>query len=183
MKLVEFKIAGAWLLENKVLQDSRGEFSRVFCASALKNVLESRTIVQVNHSITHQVGAIRGMHYQYFPHAEMKIVRCIKGKVYDVLVDLRQNSPTFLQWIAVELTSKNYCALVIPEGCAHGFQVLEKHSELLYLQTAFYTPNKEGAVRFDDPLIGIDWPLEPTDLSTRDMNHPYLNYNFKGVYL
>jgi dTDP-4-dehydrorhamnose 3,5-epimerase len=113
----------------------------------------------------------------------MKIVRCLKGRVFDVAVDLRHGLATFLKWTAVELTPENRLALVIPEGCAHGFQVLEENSELLYLHTAFYTPGAEGAVRFDDPKFGVDWPLEPTDLSMKDLSHPYLEQHFKGIVL
>jgi dTDP-4-dehydrorhamnose 3,5-epimerase len=111
----------------------------------------------------------------------MKIVRCLKGRVFDVAVDLRQGSPTFLKWTAVELTPESHLAFVIPEGCAHGFQVLEEDSQLLYLHTAFYTPDVEGAVRFDDPKIAVGWPLAATDLSAKDLTHPYLLDNFKGL--
>lgn len=138
-------------------------------------------IAQINHSITHSVGAVSGLHYQNPPDAEMKLVRCIKGRVFDVALDMRQASPTFLKWTAVELTPESHLAFVIPEGCAHGFQVLEEDSELLYLHTAFYTPAAEGAVRFDDPRIRVDWPLEPIDLSERDLKHPHLKEDFKGI--
>jgi dTDP-4-dehydrorhamnose 3,5-epimerase len=113
----------------------------------------------------------------------MKIVRCLRGGVFDVAVDLRRDSPTFLEWTAVELTRENRRAFVIPEGCAHGFQVLEENSELMYLHTAPYTPSVEGAVRFDDPRIAVDWPMKPTDISARDLSHPYLKEDFKGIVL
>jgi dTDP-4-dehydrorhamnose 3,5-epimerase len=149
----------------------------------MKAIIGLRTIKQINHSTTYQVGAVRGLHYQYPPHAEMKIVRCLKGRVFDVAVDLRQGSPTFLKWTAVELTPINRLALVISEGCAHGFQVLEEGSELLYLHTAFYTPGVEGAVRYDDPSVGVAWPLAPTDISARDLSQPHLKEDFKGITL
>lgn len=183
MNLVETSIAGAWIIESTAFQDNRGAFSRLFCSRELQEIVGPRSIVQINHSMTHSVGAVRGLHFQNPPHAEMKMVRCLKGRVFDVAVDLRHGSPSFLKWTAVELTPENHLALVIPEGCAHGFQVLEEDSELLYLHTTFYTPNAEGAVRFDDPRIGVNWPLAPTDLSTRDLNHPHLNENFKGIVL
>ncbi len=183
MNITETNIAGAWLIESTAFQDDRGAFSRLFCLQELASVVGQRAIVQINHSMTHSVGAVRGLHYQKPPHAEMKIVRCLKGRVFDVAVDLRQNSPTFKQWLAVELTPENRQAFVIPEGCAHGFQVLEEDSELLYLHTAFYTPEAEGAVRFDDPSIGVNWPLSPTDLSARDLNHPFIKEDFKGIAL
>ncbi len=183
MNLTETIIPRVLVIENATFQDSRGAFARLFCSRELQTVVGQRTIVQINHSMTHSVGAVRGLHYQNPPHAEMKIVRCLKGRVFDVAVDLRQGSPTFLKWIAVELTPENRVALVIPEGCAHGFQVLEEDSELLYLHTAFYTPEAEGAVRYDDPSIDINWPLAPIDLSVRDLNHPHLKEDFKGIVL
>jgi len=123
------------------------------------------------------------MHFQHAPHAETKMVRCIKGRVWDVAVDLRRNSPTFLQWHAVELSAENDLMMVIPEGCAHGFQVLEAESELLYLHTACYTPTCEGGVCYDDPLIDIHWPLAVTDISDRDQLHPLLDEHYSGVKL
>lgn len=183
MKIIDDRLPGVHVIESAAFQDARGAFSRLFCAKELQPILGTREIVQINHSVTHRLGAVRGMHYQQPPHAEMKIVRCLKGRVFDVAIDLRRGSPTFLQWTSIELSPENRRALVIPEGCAHGFQVLEAHSELLYLHTAFYTPGAEGAVRFDDARIGIDWPLQPTDVSTRDQSHPYLEKTFLGIAL
>lgn len=183
MRLIETNIRGALVIESSVFQDNRGAFSRLFCARDLQEIIGQRSIVQINHSRTHSVGAVRGLHYQNPPHAEMKIVRCIKGRVFDVAVDLRQGSPTFLNWTAIELTPESHYAFVIPEGCAHGFQVLEEDSQLLYLHTEFYAPGAEGAVRFDEPRISIDWPLTPTDLSARDLSHPNLQEAFKGIVL
>jgi dTDP-4-dehydrorhamnose 3,5-epimerase len=181
MKLAETAIPGVWIAESTALQDARGTFSRLFCTRDEQPFFGSRSIVQVNHSLTHRVGAVRGLHFQAPPHAEMKIVRCLSGRVFDVAVDLRKGSPTFLKWIGVELMPDNGRALVIPEGCAHGFQVLEADTELLYLHTAFYAAEAEGAIRFDDPMIAINWPLEPTELSERDRNHPLLEKHFEGI--
>lgn len=183
MNLVETSIHGVRVIENTAFQDNRGAFSRLFCSRELQTVIGQRAIVQINHSMTHSVGAVRGLHFQNPPHAEMKIVRCLKGRVFDVAVDLRQGSPTFLKWSAIELTPESHLAFVIPEGCAHGFQVLEEDSELLYLHTAFYTPDAEGAIRYDDPSIGVNWPLAPTDLSARDLSHPHLKEDYKGIVL
>ncbi len=183
MNFVETSIPDAWEIESTAFQDNRGAFSRLFCSSESQEIIGSRSIAQINHSMTQNVGAVRGLHYQNAPHAEMKIVRCLKGRVFDVVVDLRNNSPTFLQWYGVELSPQNRRAFVIPEGCAHGFQVLEEESELLYLHTEFYTPSAEGAVRFDEPRISVDWPLSPTDLSTRDLSHSYLTDKFEGIIL
>ena len=181
MKLDETSIRDVWIAESSAHQDHRGAFSRLFCSREEQAVLGTRAIVQINQSMTRHVGAVRGLHYQRPPHAEMKIVRCLKGRVLDVAVDLRKGSPTFLQWTSAELSPDNRRAMMIPEGCAHGFQVLEPDTELLYLHTAFYTVEAEGAVRFDDSMIGVAWPLPPTDLSDRDLNHPLLATNFEGI--
>jgi dTDP-4-dehydrorhamnose 3,5-epimerase len=121
------------------------------------------------------------MHYQNQPHAEMKLITCLHGAVWDVTVDLRSDSPTFLQWFAVELSSENSRLLVIPEGCAHGFQVLRPQSELLYFHTAPYTPEAEGGVRHDDPVLGIRWPLPVSEVSQRDRAHRLIDSKFTGV--
>ena len=176
-------ISGLMIGSSQVRSDTRGSFARFFCAGALEGLLGTRRILQINHSYTVKEGVIRGLHFQYPPHAEMKLVRCLKGRVWDVAVDLRHNSPTFLQWHAEELTPTNTCMMIIPEGFAHGFQVLEAESELLYLHTAFYTPEAEGGLRYNDPLLGIVWPLPVTDTSLRDTSHPLIDSNFKGVHL
>ncbi len=167
--------------ESKSIMDHRGAFLRCFCLPSLHSTFNERSIVQINHSRTEAVGAIRGLHFQFPPFAEMKLVRCLKGKVWDVAVDLRYRSPTFLEWHAEELSPDNNRMMVIPEGFAHGFQVLEPSSELLYLHTAVYTAGSEGGVRYDDPSIQIAWPLPVVDISQRDQNHPLLNGQFEGI--
>jgi len=169
------------VVESEPYTDHRGAFARLFCERTLAAVIGERHIVQINHSRTTAVGAVRGMHFQHPPHAEMKLVRCLRGRVWDVVVDLRAGSPTFLRWHAEELSAESSHMLVVPEGCAHGFQVLEADSELLYLHTTFYTPAAEGALRFDDPTLGIAWPLQVTDLSERDKNHALLTHDFAGL--
>lgn len=181
MKILGTAIQGVSVIESKPLFDVRGSFARLFCVDELADVIGQRSIVQANLSRTTAVGVIRGMHFQYPPHAEMKLVRCLRGRVWDVAVDLRTDSPTFLQWHAEELTADNLHMLVIPEGCAHGFQTLAAESELLYLHTACYAPGSEGGCRYDDPRLGIDWPLPATDLSTRDRQHALLDEQFSGV--
>ncbi len=168
-------------VETKYFTDARGVFGRLYCTAELTSIIGSRQIVQINHSSTAAVGAIRGMHFQHPPHAEMKLIRCLKGRIWDVAVDLRAGSPTFLRWHAEELTPNNACMMVIPEGCAHGFQVLEADSELFYLHTSSYNPASEGGLRHDDPRLGIDWPLPPVDISYRDLSHPLLNQDFPGI--
>lgn len=181
MKASPTSIAGVMRIETSYFTDTRGAFGRLYCELELSGIIGTRRIVQINHSRTEAVGAIRGMHFQHPPHAEMKLVRCIKGRVWDVAVDLRAGSSTFLNWHAEELTPQNACMLVIPEGCAHGFQVLDAGSELLYLHTAFYTPEAEGGLRHDDPRLGIGWPLPAVDLSARDLAHPLLSQDFSGI--
>ncbi|MES2281958.1 MAG: dTDP-4-dehydrorhamnose 3,5-epimerase family protein [Pseudomonadota bacterium] len=181
MKFASTAIAGVCVAETNYFQDNRGAFARLFCENELADAVGNRKIRQINQSRTAAIGAVRGMHFQRAPHAEMKMVRCIKGRVWDVAVDLRAGSPTFLQHHAQELSADNALMLIIPEGCAHGFQVIEPDSELLYLHTASYAPSAEGGVRFDDPALNIAWPLPVTDLSERDKQHPLLNKNFQGI--
>ncbi len=181
LKLIPTAIQGVMIAENSIFEDSRGAFSRLFCEIELAPVLADRKIVQINQSMTHQVGAVRGLHYQHQPNAEMKMIRCIKGKVWDVAVDLRRGSSTFLHWVGQELTEGKSEMMIIPEGCAHGFQVLDVDSQLLYLHTASYTPETEGAIRYDDPLIAIDWPVNVTDLSQRDQSQSLLLNTFQGL--
>jgi dTDP-4-dehydrorhamnose 3,5-epimerase len=183
MKIHTTPLAGLSVVEITPHVDNRGQFARLFCDNQLRSLMGSRKIVQINHSRTTAVGAVRGMHYQLPPHAEMKLVRCLKGRVWDVALDLRQDSPSFLQWHAEELSAVNNRMMLIPEGFAHGFQVLEPDSELLYLHTASYSPGTEGGVKYDDPRLNIAWPLIPTDLSVRDTSHKNIDNRFKGIAL
>ncbi len=181
MKIRQTALPGVVSVETTAFSDHRGSFSRLYCEHELAAIIGGRRIVQINHSRTVNVGAVRGLHYQRSPAMEMKLVRCIKGKVWDVAVDLRKDSTTFLKWHAEELTPKNARMLVIPEGCAHGFQVLEAESELLYLHTEFYRPEAESGLGFDDPRLGINWPLPIVDLSERDSQHPDITPDFTGL--
>jgi len=183
MKVNKTAIAGVFVVETTPVSDHRGSFARFFCQKEMSEVIGHREIVQINTSRTTAVGAVRGMHYQNAPHAEMKMVRCLKGRVLDVAVDLRRDSPTFLKYHAEELSGSSAKMLIVPEGCAHGFQVLEADSEMLYLHTAFYDKPSEGGVRHDDPALGIKWPLLVADLSERDKNHQLITPDFKGVTL
>lgn len=183
MRIRQTAITGVVVAEATPFVDQRGLFMRVFCEQALSAILSGRRIVQANYSRTGAAGTIRGLHYQHPPHAEMKLVRCLRGRVWDVALDLRKDSSTLLTWHAEELTPENARMLVIPEGCAHGFQTLEPDSELLYLHTAFYEPTAEGGVRADDPQLNIPWPLPITDLSPRDQALPRLCTDFSGIAL
>jgi dTDP-4-dehydrorhamnose 3,5-epimerase len=181
MRFTETPIAGVVIADSPRRTDQRGSFSRWFCEESLLPFLGGRRVRQSNHSCTTTVGAIRGLHFQHPPHCEMKLVRCIRGAVWDVAVDLRAGSPTFLQWHAERLSAADGRMMVIPEGCAHGFQVLEPASELLYLHTADYEPSSEGGVRWNDPRVSIHWPQPVHDLSERDRRHPLLDASFKGL--
>jgi dTDP-4-dehydrorhamnose 3,5-epimerase len=183
MNILDTPMVDLKIVQSLPHRDARGAFIRLFCAQELQPVLGHRPIAQINHSRTSHAGAVRGMHFQHPPHAEMKMIRCLRGRVWDVAVDLRAGSPTFLQWHAQELAQDDAQMLVIPEGFAHGFQALEPDSELLYLHTAFYHPPSEGGLRHDDPRLAIAWPLPPQDLSPRDQAHPLLSADFTGVAL
>lgn len=183
MKTYATQLEGVFVVETSPHIDSRGAFSRFYCEKELAEVIGQRHVLQINHSRTAEVGAVRGLHFQHPPHAEMKLVRCLKGRVWDVAVDLRKSSPTFLGWHAEELTPNNARMMAIPEGFAHGYQVIEPDSELLYLHTAFYTPGAEGGLRYDDPKLAIDWPLVVTDISERDKGHFLIESNFQGISL
>lgn len=183
LSIIKEPLSGLLVVETTVHTDARGCFGRLFCEHELQSVLGSRHVVQINHSVTNDRGAVRGMHYQQSPYAEMKLVRCLKGRVWDVAIDLRKGSSSFLRWHAEELTPDNRYMMVIPEGFAHGFQVLDAGSELLYLHTQAYTPKADAAVVYDDPLVGIAWPLPVSCISTRDRSHPPLDKTFIGIEL
>ncbi len=183
MKIHPTPIADLIVAESQAIKDERGAFARLFCEQELSSVIGHRKIVQINHSYTEAVGAVRGLHFQHAPHAEMKLVRCLKGRVWDVAVDLRPQSRSYKRWYAQELSSQNAHMMVIPEGFAHGFQVLEAGSELLYMHTALYKLKSEGGVRHDDPVLGITWPLPVTDISVRDSSHDFIGTSFRGIVL
>ena len=170
-------ICGVVELRSQAFVDARGAFLNAFRAQEQAFMVSwgNRGIAQVNLSCSDASGTIRGLHLQATPHSEAKLVRCLKGRVFDVAVDLRDGSATYGQWHAVELTPEGGNALLIPEGCAHGFQVLESGSELLYLHSGAWVPEAESGVRWDDPQLAIAWPLEPTELSDRDCSLPLLS--------
>lgn len=181
MNLLPTRLTDLYVAESGRHADHRGAFARLYCERELASLIGERRIVQINHSRTTSVGVVRGLHFQYPPYAEMKLVRCIRGRVWDVVVDLRPTSSTYLTWHAEELSAANSRMMIVPEGMAHGFQVLEPDSELLYLHTAFYTPSAEGGLRFDDPRLGIAWPLPVSEVSERDASHSLIDINFSGI--
>jgi dTDP-4-dehydrorhamnose 3,5-epimerase len=176
-------LPGLNVLIRKQYCDSRGWFERMFCIDELQEVLGKRSVVQINHTLTQQKGSVRGMHFQHAPSAEMKFVSCLRGEVFDVAVDLRLGSATFLQWHAELLSADNRKTLAIPEGFAHGFQTLTDDCEMFYLHTAAYDPAAEGGLNPQDPALAITWPLPMTELSARDASHPLIVTGFTGVRL
>lgn len=181
MKFFPTSLSGACIIEPQPFSDERGWFARTYCKQEFAQIGHEKEWVQLNHSYTSKKGTIRGMHFQLPPYQEIKMVRCIAGAVYDVIIDVRKNSPTFLQWLGIELTASNKKMLYIPAGFAHGFQCLTNDCELIYHHTEFYTPNSEGGIRYDDPKVNIQWLLPVRIISTRDAGHPYLSENFKGI--
>jgi dTDP-4-dehydrorhamnose 3,5-epimerase len=174
-------LRGLHVVQRRRLQDTRGFLSRMFCAEELAAAGFVRPVAQINHTLTRQRGAVRGMHFQYPPHAEDKFVSCLRGAVFDVAVDLRRDSPTFMQWHAEHLSADNQRSLLIPQGFAHGFQALCEDCELLYLHSAPYAPMAEGALNVREPALAIAWPLPITDLSPRDAAHPLVGTSFTGI--
>lgn len=176
-------IAGVARLERVRRGDTRGYFERIFCAETLLACDWHEPIAQINHSYTEHVGVVRGMHYQRPPHADAKLVSCVRGEVWDVVLDLRCGSPTFLHWHGVKLSAENGRALLIPKGCAHGFQTLSNDAELLYCHTAAYTPESDAGVSAIDGRFKIEWPLPISIMSDKDRAYPPIADNFQGVSL
>lgn len=180
MQLTPAPLSGLWEIRTSPNGDDRGRFTRLFCTSEFAVVRSDLRFVQVNHSVTAHRGTVRGLHFQHAPASEAKLIRCIRGSVFDVAVDLRRQSPTFGKWHAVELSADNERELFIPEGFAHGFQSLSDNVELLYQHTAPYTPNCESGLLYCDPFIAIEWPLAVTTVSERDARLPCLNLMAAG---
>lgn len=174
-------IPGLNVLQRLPIGDKRGYLERLFCHQELNELTSGKEVVQINHTLTERLGTVRGMHFQHAPHAEMKIISCLRGEVFDVAVDLRKGSSTYLKWHAEILTAQNHRTLVIPEGFAHGFQTLTDDCELIYLHTAAYESSAEGGVHPQDTRLSIQWPLLVHKLSPRDSAHPLLDEGFAGV--
>ena len=175
------RLTGSFEVTPEPRIDSRGWFARVFCKDEFAQIGHTKEWVQLNHSCTLKKGTIRGMHFQNPPFSEIKMVRCIAGAVYDVIIDLRKGSDTFLQWCGIELSAQNKKMLYIPQGFAHGFQTLEDNCELLYHHSEYHKPQAEAGIRYNDSMIGIEWPLALTDISERDITHALLTQQFKGI--
>lgn len=180
MIFTETSLKSSYVIDLEPIADERGWFARTYCKNEFRKIGHDKEWVQLNQSFTRQTGAIRGMHYQMPPFSEIKLVRCIAGAVYDVIIDLRMGSSTFLNYFGIQLSSINKKMIYIPEGFAHGFQALTDNCELIYHHSQFYLPGVEAGIKYNDPKINIEWPLPVTSISERDNDHPLIDANFKG---
>lgn len=176
-------LPGLKRVQRKPIEDARGFFARFYCADEFGLAGMKKPIAQINHTLTRRKGAVRGLHFQHPPHAEIKLVSCLAGAVFDVAVDVRAGSATFLRWHGEILSAENRHSLLIPEGYAHGFQALTDDCEMLYLHTATFHPEADGALNIDDPALAIQWPLPAVDVSERDRSHPFIDTHFAGIRL
>jgi len=167
-------LAGAYLIHLEPRVDERGLFARAFCAREFADHGLEPNYVQANISTNTRVGTVRGLHFQRAPHAEVKLVRCVKGAVYDVIVDVRENSKTYRRWFGAELSDANGLTMYVPQGFAHGYQALSDGATVFYMVSAFYAPQAEGGLRFDDPKLAIEWPLAVAEVSEKDAKWPLL---------
>lgn len=174
-------IPGLHTINRKPIGDQRGYLERIFCADELQELVAGKCILQINHTYTAACSTVRGMHFQHPPYAETKLVSCLRGEVFDVAVDLRRGSPTWLQWHGEVLSAGNHKTLMIPEGFAHGFQTLTDDCELLYLHTSSFQAEAEGGLHPEDPRLAITWPLPVSGMSPRDAGHPFLTADFTGL--
>jgi len=181
MIFTETSVKGSYVIDLEPIGDDRGWFVRTYCKNEFGKIAHTKEWVQLNHSFTKKQGTIRGMHYQIPPFSEIKLVRCIAGAVYDVIVDLRKGSSTFLHYFGAELSAANKKMIYIPEGFAHGFQALSEDCELIYHHSQFYLPGVEGGIKYNEPMVNIEWPLPIMNISARDNAHPLIDANFKGL--
>lgn len=181
--ITDLPLFGLKRIQRQHVGDQRGFLARMFCAEELAAAGWHKPIAQINHTYTAKQGTVRGLHFQYPPHAEMKLVSCIRGAVWDVAVDIRAGSPTFMQWYALELSAENDCALLIPEGFAHGFQALTDDVELIYCHSSAYAATAEDGIHANDPHLSIAWPLAITDMSARDAGYAPITDQFRGLSL
>ena len=174
MRFTPTGLAGAYLIHLEPRVDERGLFARAFCAQEFAAQGLETSYVQANISTNARAGTVRGLHFQRAPHAEVKLVRCVKGAIYDVIVDMREGSQTYLRSFGAELSDENGLMMYVPKGFAHGYQALTDGASVFYMVSAFYTPQSEGGLRFDDPKLAIKWPRAVTDVSDKDAKWPLL---------
>lgn len=181
LRIADLPLKGLHLIERVPIGDQRGYLERLFCTDVLAQKGLNTSVAQINRTLTHRAGTVRGLHFQYPPHSEVKLVSCLRGTVFDVAVDLRANSTTFLQWHAEILSAEKHKSLYIPVGFAHGFQTLEDECEMLYLHSAAYSAASEGGISPLEPRIGIEWPGAFVEISSRDRGHRPLPADFHGL--
>ena len=174
MRFTPMSLSGAYLVQLEPRIDARGTFARAFCAREFAAQGLTASFMQANISTNLKAGTVRGLHFQNAPHREAKLVQCVKGSIYDVVVDAREESATYLRWTGVELSDSNGVMIYLPEGFAHGYQTLSDGANVLYLVSEFYTPEVEGGLRYNDPKLGIKWPLAVSDISEKDGRWPLL---------
>jgi len=180
LKFSPTPLQGAYIVTPNLLKDNRGEFFRTYCKTEFTEIKFDKEFVQMNHSINYRRGTMRGLHFQSPRAPEEKLIQCIRGSVYDVIVDIRKKSPTFMKYYAINLNPIDKQMIFVPAGCAHGFLTLEDNSELTYSHSQTYNPSEEKGLRFDDPMINIDWPNAIEHISERDSSHPHVGESFKG---
>jgi len=183
IKIINTPLPGLHLLESIPIKDERGWLERIYSRDSINNLAKGKDIQQINKTLTVKRGTVRGLHFQNSPYTETKIISCIKGKIWDVAVDLRKNSPTFMNYFAVELSENQHVSVLVPEGFAHGFQSLTDNCQIIYFNTSNYNPNSEGGINALDPRISIKWPIEISFRSIRDTEHQYLKNSFSGIEL
>lgn len=183
MKFHPTPLSGAYTIELEKRGDDRGFFARFFCQREFQEAGLPCSVVQINNSLSAKAGTLRGMHYQLPPAAEVKIVRCIRGSLYDMIIDLRPDSKTFGRWFGLELNEENRLMLFVPQGFAHGFMTLADNTEAFYLVSAFYEPTRERGLRFNDPHFALTWPGTPVDISDKDRAWPNFDPAYHGVEL
>lgn len=178
MIFTETKLKGAYIIEISKIGDERGFFGRSWCRKEMEEQGLNADIAQINTSLSKEKGTLRGLHYQVAPYQECKMIRCTRGAIFDMIVDIRPDSPTFLQWVGLELTKDNHKSLYSPEGFAQGFITLEENTEITYFTTRFYAPGMDWGVRYNDPQVGIELPIEPVVISEKDQNWPDFTVDF-----
>ncbi|MDA7698184.1 dTDP-4-dehydrorhamnose 3,5-epimerase family protein [Candidatus Pelagibacter sp.] len=182
LKITKLKLKDTFLVESNLISDNRGNFGRYFCKKELKDVLKNKEILNINYSKSYKKGTFRGLHYQKPPFMECKMPRCISGKILDIFVDIRKNSKTFLKWDSVVLSEKNKKMLIIPEGFAHGFQSLEDNSQILYLNTQYFSVKHENGLNIRDPFLKFSLPIPISHISKKDTQYNFINLDkFKGL--
>ena len=180
MNITQLNIKGVYKIIPEVIGDERGGFFRYYCKNEFSGLTKNE-FVQMNHSFNKLKGTLRGLHYQANPHGEEKLVRCIKGEIFDVFVDLRKDSESYLKWQSTILSEKNKEILFLPKGIAHGFITVQDDTHILYQHTQFYNADFERGIRYNDPKLNIKWPIPTTIVSARDMNHKMINKDFNGI--